>query len=41
MCLNDFSKDEQSWLGDWVDDLARYVDLLVDGNHEEYISKLK
>ena len=38
--LNDFSKEEQVWLGDWVDDLARYVDLLVDGNREDYLTKV-
>ncbi len=38
--LNDFSKDEQAWLGDWVDDLARYVDLMVDGDREGYGSKV-
>jgi len=38
--LNDFSKEEQVWLGDWVDDLARYVDLLADGDREGYLAKV-
>jgi len=38
--LNDFSKDEQIWLPDWIDDLGRYVDLLVEGNKEEYGAKV-
>ena len=38
--LNDFSKDEQVWLGDWVDDLGRYIDLLAEGNKDEYVAKL-
>lgn len=38
--LNDFSKDEQAWLGDWVDDLARYVDVLIEGDREGYGAKV-
>lgn len=38
--LNDFSKDEQLWLDDWIDDLARHADILVEGNHEDYLKKI-
>ncbi|MEM7618225.1 MAG: aminoacyl-tRNA hydrolase [Pseudomonadota bacterium] len=38
--LNDFSKEEQAWLPDWVDDLARYADYLIDENHDDYMTRV-
>jgi PTH1 family peptidyl-tRNA hydrolase len=39
--LSDFSKEEQQTLPDWIDDLARYAELLVAGQHVEYMQKVK
>lgn len=38
--LNDFSKEEQVWLPDWVDDLARYTDYLINENRDDYMTRV-
>ena len=38
--LNDFSKDEQKWLRDWIDDLSRYADMLIEGNYDDYMTRI-
>ena len=38
--LNDFSKEEQKWLPDWIDVLSDEVAFLVQGKHEDYMTKI-
>ncbi|MEM6811738.1 MAG: aminoacyl-tRNA hydrolase [Pseudomonadota bacterium] len=38
--LNDFSKEEQKWLPDWIDDLSRYVDMVIEHHHDDYMTRV-
>lgn len=38
--LSDFSKDEQAWLGSWVDAVASNVDALVGGKDADYMTRV-
>ena len=39
--LGDFSKADHKWLEPLLDNLARYIDLLIEGEDSQYIEKLK
>ena len=36
--LNDFSKDEQKWLEDWVYVLSKNIDDLLQDNKDDYMT---
>lgn len=38
--LNDFSKEEQKELPFFVNDIARYADLLLDNKQDDFMTKL-
>lgn len=38
--LGDFSKTEREWLPDWLKACAKHVPLLMDGKHEDYMTKV-
>ncbi len=38
--LNDFSKDEQKWVPDWVETCAKHIGLVLAGKHEDYMTKV-
>ena len=38
--LSDFSKDEQAWLGSWVEAISAHAGLLVDGADADYMSNV-
>lgn len=38
--LSDFSKEEQKWLPDFIDTVARFSDLLVQGNETDFMTRV-
>ncbi len=38
--LGNFSKEEQKWLPDWIDALAKHVPLFIAGKQEDYMTKV-
>lgn len=38
--LSDFSKEEQKWLNDWIYVVAKSVNYLVEGNKDEYMTRV-
>jgi PTH1 family peptidyl-tRNA hydrolase len=38
--LSDFSKEEQKWLPDFIDEVARHVGYLVEGNQADYMTRV-
>ena len=38
--LNDFSKDEQTWLEDWIYVLSKNIDDLLQDNKDDYMTRV-
>lgn len=38
--LSDFSKEEQKWLPDFIDTVARFSDLLIEGNDADFMTRV-
>jgi len=38
--LNDFSKEEQKWLDDWIYVVSKHVDYLLQDNQDEYMTRV-
>ena len=38
--LNDFSKEEQKWIPDWLNTLSRFSDYLVQGNQDDFMTRV-